>query len=151
MQVNWAGLFDVIKLILQGFYNALDLVLSSPPYWVMILVFAAIAWWASSWRLALFTVIGFYLIRSFDQWNNAMSSLSLVTMAVLIALALSIPLGILAAKVDWVSRIVKPILDLMQTMPAMVYLIPAITIFGIGQTPPARWPRWSSRCRRAYA
>lgn len=137
MQINWDVLFDVIKLILQGFYNVLTMVLTAPPYWVMILIFAAIAWLASSWKLALFTAIGFYLIRGFDQWNNAMSTLSLVSMAVLIALVLSIPLGILAAKVDWVSRIVKPILDLMQTMPAMVYLIPAITIFGIGQTPGA--------------
>jgi glycine betaine/proline transport system permease protein len=137
MTENLAALFDFFQMILEGFHEGLYLVLSQPPYYVIILVFAAIAWLASGWRLALFTVIGFYLIRAFDQWNNAMNSIALVLVAVVIAILISIPLGIWAARSDTVSRIIKPVLDLMQTMPGLVYLVPAITIFSVGPAPGA--------------
>lgn len=136
-QDNVAWLFDAIQWVLGSFYNLLNSGLQAPLYLITILILAGLAWWASSWRLAVFTVIGFYLIRAFNQWDNAMSTIALVLVAVTVALLLSIPLGIWAAKSDTVSRIVKPVLDLMQTMPAMVYLIPAITIFGVGPAPGA--------------
>ncbi|GAB3310969.1 ABC transporter permease subunit [Epidermidibacterium keratini] len=134
---NLGWLFDFIKLVLTGIYDGLYWVLSTPPYYVIILIFAALAFWIRGWRFALFTALGFYLIRAFNQWNNAMSTISLVIVAVLIALIIAIPLGILAARSDGVSRVLKPILDLMQTMPALVYLVPAITIFSVGVTPGA--------------
>ena len=137
IQSSMGWLFDAIQAVLRLVYNAFTFVLATPPYWVIILVLAAIAWRAASWRLALFTVVGFYLIRGFDLWLHAMQTISLVVLAVLCALLLAIPLGIWAARSTTVSKIVKPVLDLMQTMPAMVYLIPAITIFGIGPTPGA--------------
>ncbi|MGJ3508786.1 ABC transporter permease [Enemella sp. A6] len=137
LQKNADWFFDGIHSVLSTVYEAFFSVLTGPPYWVIILIFAALAWVASSWRLALFTVIGFWFIQGFGQWQNAMSTISLVVLAVLCALLLSIPLGIWAARSDTVSKIVKPVLDLMQTMPAMVYLVPAITIFGIGPTPGA--------------
>ncbi|MDO5682134.1 MAG: ABC transporter permease subunit [Propionibacteriaceae bacterium] len=136
-QATMGWLFDGIQAFLQLIYGAFTFALATPPYWVIILIFAAIAWRAASWRLALFTAIGFYLIRGFDLWLHAMQTISLVVLAVLCALLLAIPLGIWAARSTTVSKIVKPVLDLMQTMPAMVYLIPAITIFGIGPTPGA--------------
>ncbi len=137
LQVQLGWLFDAVQAGLHAVYQLFTDILSAPPYWVIILVFAAIAWKASSWRLALFTAIGFYVIRSFDLWLHSMQTISLVVLAVLCALLLAIPLGIWAARSNTVSKIVKPVLDLMQTMPAMVYLIPAITIFGIGPTPGA--------------
>lgn len=133
--VSW--LFNGIQTVLQAIYEAFTEVLTWPPFWVIIVIFAAIAWFAASWRLAVFTVIGFWVIQAFDLWDHAMQTIALVALAVLFALLLSIPVGILAAKSDGVSRVVKPILDLMQTMPAMVYLIPAITFFGLGATPGA--------------
>lgn len=137
LQVYFGWLFDAIKIVLSTVYDLLAFILATPPYWIIIVVLAAIAWWVRSWRLALFTVIGFYVIRSFDLWEHAMETIALVLVAVLAALVLSIPLGIWAARSDTVSKVLKPILDLMQTMPAMVYLIPAITIFGIGPMPGA--------------
>ncbi|SDS91783.1 ABC transporter permease [Microlunatus soli] len=134
---NASGFFDVIKAIIGALYSALDFVLASPPYWIMILIFAAIAFFASGWRLAVFTVIGFWLIRSFDLWPHAMDTLALVIVAVVIALVISIPLGILAARNKCVSGVVRPVMDLMQTTPTMVYLIPAIIFFGIGSVPGA--------------
>ena len=134
---NFKPFFDAIQFILQGFYEGLFFILSAPIYLIILGVFVVLAFFVSGWRLALFTLIGFYLIRAFDQWENAMSTIALVLVAVIIALVVSIPLGILAAKFNAVSKVVKPILDLMQTMPALVYLIPAITFLGIGQTPGA--------------
>lgn len=135
--VTFRWLLDFVNLVLGGLYDLLYLALSSPVYWVMILVFAAIAYFAAGWRVALFTLIGFYVVRALDQWDNTMSTLSLVIVAVLVALFISIPLGILAAKVGWVSAAVKPVLDFMQSMPALAYLVPAIIMFGIGQVPGA--------------
>lgn len=137
MTENLAVIFDFIQMVLKGFHEGLYFVLSQPPYYLTMVVFAAIAWLASGWRLAVFTLIGFYLIRAFDQWNNAMNSIALVLVAVVIAVLLSIPLGIWAARSDTVSRIIKPVLDLMQTLPALVYLVPAITIFSVGVVPGA--------------
>ncbi|MYR08253.1 ABC transporter permease subunit [Gordonia sp. SID5947] len=132
-------LFDAIKTVITGFYDALYDVLSSPIYYVIILVLAALALLAAGlrkgWPLAVFTLIGFYLIRSFDQWLNAMSTIALVLVAVIIALVIAIPTGILAARNRYVSAVVRPILDLMQTLPGLVYLVPVIIIFGIGPTP----------------
>ncbi|WP_349826778.1 ABC transporter permease [Brevibacterium litoralis] len=132
-------LLDLIGLVLDAMYSFFVWTLGSPVYLLMIVVLAGLAWAAvglrRGWGLALFTVIGFYLIRAFDQWANAMSTLSLVLVAVIIAVALAIPLGILAAKSDAFSAFVKPVLDFMQSMPALAYLVPIIVIFGIGIVP----------------
>lgn len=130
-------LLSLLSTVLGGLYDFFFWALSSPIYLIMIVVLAVLAWLASGWKLAVFTLIGFYLIRALDQWTNSMSTLALVMVAVLIAVAISIPLGILAAKSDLVSTIVKPILDFMQSMPALAYLVPIIVIFGIGQVPGA--------------
>ncbi|MGC4935917.1 ABC transporter permease [Gordonia sp. DT30] len=141
---NWltqhAGwLFDAIKTVITGLYDAFNTVLSSPPYYVMIAIFAVLALLAAGlrrgWKLAVFTVIGFYFIRAFDQWVNAMNTIALVLVSVIIALIIALPIGILAARSRVVSSIVRPILDLMQALPGLVYLVPVIIVFGIGPTP----------------
>ncbi|QTI69594.1 ABC transporter permease subunit [Gordonia sp. L191] len=141
---NWltdhAGwLFDAIKTVITGLYDAFNTVLSSPPYYVMIVIFAVLALlaagWRQGWKLAIFAVIGFYFIRAFDQWVNAMNTIALVLVSVIIALIIALPIGILAARSRVVSSIVRPVLDLMQTLPGLVYLVPVIIVFGIGPTP----------------
>lgn len=130
-------LLDFVNVVLGGLYDFLYLIFSSPVYLVMIVILAVVAYFAAGWKVALFTLIGFYFVRALDQWDNTMSTLALVIVAVIVALIIAIPLGILAAKVNWVSAVVKPILDFMQSMPALAYLVPAILMFGIGQTPGA--------------
>ena len=98
MTTNLAWLFDFIKTVLTGFYDGLYFVLGKPVYLIIIVVFAALGWWISGWKLALFTLIGFYLIRAFDQWDNAMSTIALMLVAVVLALVIAIPLGIWAAR-----------------------------------------------------
>jgi len=140
-QQVFGALLSFISTVLQGTYNGLFALLSSPVYLVMIVVFAILAWLATNlrtgWKLAIFSVIGFYLIRALDQWTNAMSTLALVIVAVIVALIIALPVGVWAAKSRTVSAIVRPICDFMQSMPALAYLVPAITIFSVGQVPGA--------------
>lgn len=129
------AVFDLIRAILVGAYDGIEWVFAAPPYWAVIVVFAAIAWWASGWKLGLGTVFGFGIIVGVNQWENAMNSLALVLIATVVAVVISIPLGIWAASSNRASAIIKPILDFMQTMPAMVYLIPALVMFRVGVVP----------------
>lgn len=128
-------LFDLVAGVLAVVYDGLEWGLRTPPFWVVILAFAALALWAKGWKLALGTTLGLLLIVAVDQWDNAMDTLALVLVASLIAIAISIPVGIWAARNDHVSRVVRPVLDFLQTMPAFVYLIPAIIFFGVGAVP----------------
>ncbi|KAB1660382.1 proline/glycine betaine ABC transporter permease [Pseudoclavibacter chungangensis] len=127
--------FDVLRAIFGGFYDIVYLVLGTPPFWAVIIVLVAIGYWAGRWKLALGTLIGLFVIVSVDQWDNAMKTLALVLVASTIAVLISIPVGIWAARSNTVSSIVKPVLDFMQTMPAFVYLIPALVLFRIGVVP----------------
>lgn len=128
-------LLDFIGSVLGGMYDGVNAVLGGPTYTVMLVIFAVIAWLAASWKVALFTVIGFYLVRGVNMWTQTMETLSMVFVAVVIAVIISVPLGIWAAKSTTVSAIVKPVLDFMQAMPALAYLVPIMVIFGIGVVP----------------
>lgn len=138
--VDWltstlSGFFSVLRSLMGSLYDGLDFVTSTPPFWAVIIVLAIIAYFAKSWKLALGTVIGLMVIVSVDQWDNAMNTLALVIIASFIALIIAIPLGILAARNDTASKIIRPFLDFLQTMPAFVYLIPALMLFGVGVVP----------------
>jgi glycine betaine/proline transport system permease protein len=110
-------------------------ILSLPPSLVLALTFGIIGFALRGWKFGLFAWAAFTLIDSMGQWKSAMDSLALVLVASIVAVVLAIPIGIAAGQNDMVSRIVKPVLDFMQTMPAFVYLIPAISLFSIGVVP----------------
>lgn len=138
--VNWctdhlSWLFDGIGTAIESSVDALTDVLTVLPPLGLTLVLAVIALVISGWRLALFTILGFALVDSMELWEASMDSLALVLVSAVVATVLSIPIGIAAARSDVVSRIVRPALDFMQTMPAFVYLIPAIFFFSIGSVP----------------
>ena len=129
------SIFVFIRAVFVGAYDSLDWLLTAPPYWVVIVVFAAIAWWASGWKLGVGTLVSFAVIVGVNQWDNAMHSLALVAIGTIVAVVISVPLGIWAARSDRASSIIRPVLDFMQTMPAMVYLIPALAMFRVGVVP----------------
>ena len=129
------GFFDVIAAIFTFFYEWIEYFLTTPPFWAVIVVLIAVAFWAKGWKLALGTLIGLAVIVSIGEWSYAMESLALVVVAAGIAVVLSLPLGVWAARSDAASRTIKPVLDFMQTTPAFVYLIPALILFGIGPVP----------------
>ena len=132
---NLSGVLDLVAVVVRFLVGGLSDVLLAAPIVVVIVVAAALAWLLRSWKLALGTMIGFALILAMGQWVTAMQTLALVLVATVVAVAISVPLGIWSARNPTVRAILKPVLDFMQTMPAFVYLIPAITFFSIGVVP----------------
>lgn len=132
---NLSGLFDVIAVVVRFLVVGLSDVLLAAPIIVVIVAAALLAWLLRSWKLALGTVVGFALILAMGQWVTAMQTLALVVVAAAVAVAISVPLGIWSARNPAVRAVMKTVLDFMQTMPAFVYLIPAITFFSIGVVP----------------
>lgn len=113
----------------------LPMVVTNAMALLMILLLSLLALSVAGWRMGLFAVIALTIVASVGQWTNAMDTLGLVLVASLVAVVIAIPIGIIAAYNDLVSKIAKPVLDLMQTLPAFVYLIPAIFFFSIGAVP----------------
>jgi glycine betaine/proline transport system permease protein len=132
---NFGGAFDVLNSAIEGVVNALSFVLTVPPTLVMIVILAVIAFFLSGWRIALFAVLGLLLVVSLDLWSLTMTTLSLILVATTVCLAIGIPIGILAAKSPRLEEISLPVLDLMQTMPAFVYLVPFVFLLGLGAGP----------------
>lgn len=135
IKTNWDGFLDVVSFIMKFLVNGLADSLIAVPIPLLIIIVALIGWVVRSWQLAVGTVVTFILIVAVDQWENSMLTLSLVLVAAIVAIVIAVPVGILAARNDAVSAAVKPVLDFMQTMPAFVYLIPAVTFFSIGVGP----------------
>src|SRR3712207_9015381 len=110
-----------MQVLVDGLTDALA---TSPPV-VWIVVFTLIALLVRGWGLALYTVLAFLLVVSLELWVETMQTLALVLVATVIAAAIGVPVGILAARHRAVSVVVRPVLDFMQTTPVFVYLIPA--------------------------
>ncbi|MDT7844036.1 ABC transporter permease/substrate binding protein [Streptomyces justiciae] len=125
-------LFDFLKTVFTGTYDGIDAVLQAPEPLLLAGIFAVIAFWLRGTTAGLLTFAGFAFIDSLELWDDAMVTLSLVLVATLIALVISVPVGIWAARSERVGALVRPVLDFMQTLPAMIYLIPAILFFGTG-------------------
>ncbi|MFI7343289.1 ABC transporter permease/substrate binding protein [Streptomyces sp. NPDC050085] len=125
-------LFDFLKTCFDGIYNTIVDVLQAPEPLLLAGIFAVIAFWLRGTVAGVLTFVGFWFIENLELWDHAMQTLALVLVSTLIALVIGVPLGIWAARSDRVSGLFKPVLDLMQTLPAMVYLIPAILFFGSG-------------------
>ncbi|PDP87059.1 phosphate ABC transporter permease [Glycomyces fuscus] len=123
-----------LVLVLLG-WLVLPALVTQPRALLMILLLSLLAFSVAGWRMGLFGLVALTLVASVDQWTNAMDTLGLVLVASAIAVVIAIPIGVVAAYNDLVSKIVKPVLDLMQTLPAFVYLIPAIFFFSIGAVP----------------
>lgn len=107
------------------------------PWWLFIIVIVLVAWKVSGKKLAILSGLGLSIIYSIDLWNKMLETLALVFSSTMLALLVGIPLGIWMAKKDMTARIIKPVLDFMQTMPAFVYLIPSVIFFGLGKMPGA--------------
>ncbi|MEO8684285.1 MAG: proline/glycine betaine ABC transporter permease [Devosia sp.] len=111
-------------------------VMLNTPWMIVILAIAAIAWFASrSWSIVLGSIVTLLLIGYFDMWEDTMRTISMIFVCTLISLVLGIPIGIAMARSNRAQRIISPILDVMQTLPSFVYLIPVVMLLGIGRVP----------------
>ncbi|WP_151737166.1 ABC transporter permease ['Paenibacillus yunnanensis' Narsing Rao et al. 2020] len=127
--------FDFIHAVIGGMVGGIEAALTFLPAIVLTLIIAALAYWIGKWKMALFAVIGLLLIDNLGLWDPSMQSLALVLTASVLAVLIGVPLGILCAQSRTVQNIVTPILDFMQTMPAFVYLLPAVSFFSLGVVP----------------
>lgn len=125
-------IFEPVK---QFMIWAEDFMLDTP--WPIILVLiAGLVWLGSrSWKIVVGTVVTLLLIGFFDMWEDTMKTVSMTFVATMLAIIVGIPIGILMSRSEMVQRIVTPVLDVMQTMPAFVYLIPVVMLLGIGKVP----------------
>lgn len=137
LRQNFDGFFTVVRTGLLTFITGFEDVLLFFPAIVVIALFVLLAWRAAGRGVSVFTLAGLTLIYSMDLWTQTMQTLALVLTSALIALVIGIPVGIWTSRSDKADRIVRPVLDFMQTMPAFVYLIPAILFFKLGKVPGA--------------
>lgn len=135
LTVNLEAAFDGITTVLQSIVDGMVSGMGFIPSYVFMILLTLLAWKVSNKGIALFTLIGLFLIANLGYWDPMLETLALVLTAVIISILLGIPLGIWASQKQIVKQIVTPVLDFMQTMPAFVYLIPAIFFFNIGVVP----------------
>ncbi|MGI5400130.1 ABC transporter permease/substrate binding protein [Streptomyces sp. CA-135486] len=135
LQSHLSWLFDAISAIVTGMYDGIDAALSAPEPLLFAGILAVVAWWLRGLLGGVLAFAGFALIDSIELWDDAMSTLSLVLVATIVTLVIAVPLGVWASRSKAVSAVTRPVLDFMQTMPAMVYLIPGIIFFGVGVVP----------------
>ncbi|USL43938.1 ABC transporter permease [Priestia megaterium] len=129
---SFSGVFTGINQIMTSLISSLEWVLTASPPLVTVVVFVLLALWLTDWKIAVFTGFGLLLIISLNLWEASMLTLSLVLASTIISLLFGVPLGILSHRFNKVGAVIKPILDIMQTMPAFVYLIPSVLLFGLG-------------------
>ena len=136
LTTNFAWFFRSISNALTSLLDGMaELILMAPPV-VVVLVFAALAYWLQrSWKLSAAMVLGFLFIINQDLWEQTVDTLVLVVAAASASMAIGVPIGIWAAHKRTVWNWLNPLLDLMQTLPTFVYLIPVLILFGLGVAP----------------
>ncbi|SFE88524.1 glycine betaine/proline transport system permease protein [Paenibacillus algorifonticola] len=135
LETHLGPLFKLIKVVVGETVGGLNIALDFFPPLVLIILFTAAAWFLGKWRMALFTFVGLLIIDNLGYWSQTMQTLSLVLTSALISVVVGVPVGILCARKNSIQNIVTPILDFMQTMPAFVYLLPAVSFFSLGVVP----------------
>lgn len=132
-----APFFEWLSICVEWTIDGIRYLLLGTPFYLLIAALAAVAWYKSGKGTGVFTLLGLSLIYGMGLWEETMQTLALVLAATGMALLLGIPLGIWMAHNGHCNRILQPLLDCMQTMPAFVYLIPAVLFFGLGTVPGA--------------
>jgi glycine betaine/proline transport system permease protein len=136
MNDNLGGVFDAISDVLEAMIDGILWLLQTPHPFVIIALFVALTWYLQkSWKVCLGVVIGFLFILNQGYWEETTESLTLILSACVVCMGLGVPIGIAAAHRPRLYRAMVPVLDLMQTLPTFVYLIPAIVFFGLGMVP----------------
>ncbi len=136
LQDNGAWFFDGLSVAMETLIDAILWVLQTPHPLAVIAAFAALTWGLQrNWKTVVFVVLGFLFILNQGYWEETTESLTLVLSACVVCMGIGVPIGIAAAHRPRLYRAMRPVLDLMQTLPTFVYLIPAIVFFGIGMVP----------------
>lgn len=132
---HFRPLFQGIRVPVDYILSAFQQLLLGMPAPVAIIVFALIAWQMSSLGMGIATLVSLIVIGAIGAWSQAMVTLALVLTALLFCIIIGLPLGIWLARSERAAKIIRPLLDAMQTTPAFVYLVPIVMLFGIGNVP----------------
>ena len=136
MKTHLGPLFDAISYVMEGMINGILWILQTPPPLVVIGAFVALAWVLQrNWKTPLGVFLGFLFVMNQGYWKETTESLTLILSACVVCMAAGVPIGILCAHRPRLYSAMSPVLDLMQTLPTFVYLIPAIVFFGLGMVP----------------
>jgi glycine betaine/proline transport system permease protein len=136
INANFAGLFDAISTAMGFVLDGTTAALSAIPALVLIAALTGLTWFfKKSWKIALFVALGLLFILNQGYWDQTLATLSLIIYSSLTCMALGVPIGIFVAHRPAVYRSIRPILDMMQTLPTFVYLIPTLVLFGLGNVP----------------
>ncbi|WP_152046079.1 choline ABC transporter permease subunit [Aureimonas psammosilenae] len=136
LTANLTAVFDAITTGLDLFIGAVLFALERPHPLAVVAFFCAVSWISRrSVPLVLFTLAGLLLIINLGFWRETTQTLALVLSATAVSMAIGIPIGVAAARREWFHAVLRPVLDLMQTIPTFVYLIPALILFGLGVVP----------------
>ena len=136
IQTNGRGVVRPIKAAVQAFVDGVEWLLQLPHPLLLIVIFVAITWLLQrNWRTCLLVAVGFLYILNQGYWEATTQTLALVLASCVVCMGVGVPLGIAAAHRPWLYTWMQPILDLMQTLPSFVYLIPAIVLFGLKAVP----------------
>jgi glycine betaine/proline transport system permease protein len=128
-------LFKKISAPIDTVLNSLDSLLNFIPFPIILFIFVFFAFRTNGLKFAIFSFVSLVFIDLVDLWSESMTTLAMIFTAVLFCMLIGIPLGILASRSNTFEIILRPILDIMQTIPSFVYLIPVVMLFGVGLTP----------------
>lgn len=135
LTTTFGGLFDGVSSAVENSVDGIVKVLGLLPPFILAIIIGLLALWLTKKSIAIFSFIGFLIIDYLGYWDAMLNTLALVLTSVIISIVVGIPIGIWSSQKAMVRKIVAPILDFMQTMPAFVYLLPAIFFFNIGVVP----------------
>jgi len=128
-------LFKKISAPIDTVLNSLDSILNLIPFPIILFIFVFFAFKTNGLKFAVFSFLSLIFIDLVDLWSESMTTLAMIFTAVLFCMLIGIPLGILASRSNTFEIILRPVLDIMQTIPSFVYLIPVVMLFGVGLTP----------------
>ncbi len=132
---NFRDAFQAVQVPITAVLEGLDAALNAIPMPVFALLLALAAWSVASHRLALFTLASLAFLDLIGVWSETMTTLAMILTAVFFCAVVGVPLGIAAARSDRMAGAIRPVLDIMQTIPPFVYLVPIVMLFGVGMTP----------------
>jgi glycine betaine/proline transport system permease protein len=133
---GYGGSIETLFSPLQSFLIWAERLLTGAPWPLVIAIIGLIAWFATrSWRIVVGCMVTLLLIGYFDMWEDTMKTVSMIFVCTVLSIAIGIPIGIAMSRSDRLQSTVNPVLDVMQTMPSFVYLIPVVMLLGIGRVP----------------
>ncbi len=132
LAIHFRPVFQTIKWPIESLLTTIESTLQTAPFPLIAIAFVLLAWWVASHRVAIFTFVSLIAIAFIGLWSEAMTTLSLIATAIVVCVIIGIPIGILCARSDRTWTVTRPVLDVMQTTPSFVYLVPVVMLFGVG-------------------